>query len=138
MRYWEWSFTCAFASITLVACADELADDRDVAGGDTAITQSPQPPAPPVNQAAGGAIVAAAQAYDCGELRFNVRIDNSIAQIDLPDRSIQLPLSTTSAGARYTDGQSTFWEESGRAHLELPEASYHDCEVAAPADTLPR
>jgi membrane-bound inhibitor of C-type lysozyme len=138
MRYWEWSFTCAFASITLVACADDLPDDTAAAATTIEDTTMAPPPAPPVNLPAGGAVAAAAQAFDCGELRFNVRIDNSIARIDLPDRSIQLPLSTTSSGRRYTDGQSTFWEESGRAHLELPEASYHDCEAAAPADTLPR
>jgi membrane-bound inhibitor of C-type lysozyme len=82
----------------------------------------------------GGARV---ETYQCSELRFNVRIEDAMAHIELPDRTLQLPLSSTSAGARYTDGSSTFWEDQGRASLELPEGSHFDCERAPPVDVIP-
>ena len=123
----------------LTACADDASDTAadtttdDAAATGAATDAARSNTAQSTSDDAGGTRV---ETYECGEFRFTVRIENAMAHIQLPDRTVQLPLATTSTGSRYTDGAATFWENNGRASIELPEGSHYDCERALPVDTL--
>lgn len=56
-------------------------------------------------------------AYQCGDLRLEVRFREQDAEIQLPDRTLTLPAAVAASGARYADDQgNVFWsKESGSA-----------------------
>jgi hypothetical protein len=128
---------CALlAAVLALGCADEIREDvgaiRDAAP-DTVVLDPLQ----------DDATIGGASTYECTGLRFTVRFEASIAHVELPDRTLQLPETTGVAPTQFSDGQSVLRVEDNHASLELPEGSWHDCqEVTAmdgggmvPADT---
>lgn len=108
-------------TVALMACADEIRDDvRRIpeAAPDTVVLD-------PLD---GGAVPGALR-YACGTIEFSVRIEASIAHIEMPGHPVlQLPEATMGVDGHFSDGLATFRQYDNRASLELPDASYHDCE----------
>jgi len=74
---------------------------------------------------------------DCGELRFDVRLDDRSATVMLDGAKRVLPRTESNSSKRYSDG-TTILAVSGKAvYFQTPERAYRDCKVltdpAAPA-----
>lgn len=57
--------------------------------------------------------------YDFQGFRFDVRFIEGAVILYLPDGPLTLPQGLSASGARYTDGNTTFWIKGENAHLEL-------------------
>jgi len=57
--------------------------------------------------------------YDFFGLRFDVCFVEDAAILYLPDGPLVLPQSVSGSGARYTDGETTFWIKGENACMEI-------------------
>lgn len=73
--------------------------------------------------------------YMCGRVRFDVVFRGDTALITGQDGALHLPLAISGSGARYSDGEHTFWEHQGTARIELPDTTYEECRQ--PKDLAP-
>lgn len=72
--------------------------------------------------------------YTCSEYRFTARFEPEAAVLTLPDRELRLPQVLSASGARYSDGEATFWIKGDDATLEIDGKTYADCH-GVPAET---
>lgn len=57
--------------------------------------------------------------YDFFGLRFDVSFVEDAAILYLPDGPLVLPQAVSGSGARYTDGETTFWIKGDNAYMEI-------------------
>ncbi|MDO9509318.1 MAG: MliC family protein [Thermovirgaceae bacterium] len=57
--------------------------------------------------------------YDFFGLRFEVRFVEGGAILYLPDGPLELPQAVSGSGARFTDGETTFWIKGDNACMEI-------------------
>lgn len=57
--------------------------------------------------------------YDFFGLKFDVRFVEGAAILYLPGGLLELPQAVSASGARYTDGQTTFWIKGDNACMEI-------------------
>lgn len=72
-------------------------------------------------------------AFKCDELEFIAKFAANQVQILLAGRTLTLPHVVSGSGARYSDGNNTFWNKGNTALLELNGVSYTGCKT----DPLP-
>ncbi len=72
-------------------------------------------------------------AFRCDELDFIAKFSDNTVQILLAGRTLVLPQVVSGSGARYSDGNNTFWSKGNQAQLELNGVSYKGCKT----DPLP-
>jgi membrane-bound inhibitor of C-type lysozyme len=70
-------------------------------------------------------------AYDCDDgTRMTARFENASGRdevlLTLPDRTVRLPLVPAASGARYSDGETTWWGK-GAAEARLEHADGRSC-----------
>jgi putative lipoprotein len=58
---------------------------------------------------------------------FTVQFEGDTAILTLPDRTLRLPQVLSGSGARYSDGNVTFWNKGDTARLELGDRVYESC-----------
>ena len=73
--------------------------------------------------------------YICGTARFEVVFRGDTAVATRRAGVLHLPLAISGSGARYSDGEHTFWEHQGTARIELPDTTYEECRQ--PKDLAP-
>ncbi len=57
--------------------------------------------------------------YDFFGLRFKVSFVEGAAILYLPEGPLELPQALSGSGARYTDGETTFWIKGENACMEV-------------------
>ncbi len=73
------------------------------------------------------------RAYVCADgFPFLVRIEGDTARVTLPDRSVALPLMPAASGAKYDDGDVTFWSHGPTALLSADGELHRDCRPGPP------
>jgi len=66
--------------------------------------------------------------YECGEdYSFVARIEGRKAWLFLPDRTVPLPQIPSGSGAKFSDGQITFWSRGEDALVILGEQEQYSC-----------
>lgn len=88
----------------------------------------------PVSVDAGGQGAQAAPerqtlVYQCDGLDFAVRQGPGAVEVHLPDRMLVLPQVRAASGAKYQDGDVTFWSNGDEALLELGAERYAGCRL---------
>lgn len=71
--------------------------------------------------------------FQCDDFAFIARFGADKVDIALPGRAVTLPQVISGSGARYSDGNTTFWNKGDNALFEMNGVSYKNCR----ADTLP-
>ena len=67
----------------------------------------------------------------CGTARFDLVFREDTAVVTGQGGvQLHLPLAISGSGARYSDGEHTFWEHQGTARIELPDTTYEGCQQA--------
>ena len=70
--------------------------------------------------------------YVCSEdYRFTARFESDMAVLGLPDRELRLPQVVSGSGARYSDGETTFWIKGDEATLEIDGKPLLNCRGVA-------
>lgn len=72
-------------------------------------------------------------AYKCDNIEFIAKFGGDKVQILLAGRTLILPNVISASGARYSDGNNTFWSKGNDAQFELNGVSYSGCKT----DPLP-
>jgi len=67
--------------------------------------------------------------YQCDGLDFAVRQGPGEVAVHLPDRMLVLPQVRTASGAKYQEGDVTFWSKGDEALLELGAERYAGCRL---------
>lgn len=62
-----------------------------------------------------------------GDHRFGATINPDTVHLLLGDRMVPLPRAISASGARYTDGENTFWNSGREVRLEAGAATYPAC-----------
>ncbi|HEY9723285.1 MAG TPA: MliC family protein [Oscillatoriaceae cyanobacterium] len=71
--------------------------------------------------------------FGCEEdYTFTATFDDDSVLLKLPDRTVRLPHVLSADGARYSDGQITFWNKGDSALLELGNRTYRNCVTHQP------
>ncbi|MNK62773.1 Membrane-bound lysozyme inhibitor of C-type lysozyme precursor [compost metagenome] len=65
--------------------------------------------------------------YTCSDTRFTARFEPEAAVLTFPDRELRLPQVVSGSGARYSDGETTFWIKGESATLEIGGKLISDC-----------
>lgn len=66
--------------------------------------------------------------YQCNDIdRFVLRFSADTARIEWDGHRAALPQAISASGARYTDGEITFWDKGGVARIETPDNTFIDC-----------
>ena len=61
--------------------------------------------------------------YDCGDgYSFIARIEEKKVWLFLPNKTISLPFVPSGSGAKYNEGQITFWSKGDESLLEIGKA----------------
>lgn len=110
-------FLCCAVALTLAAPARLAAD---CLSAEAAALPGATPSTSPVAAAASEASPAAAYVSTQGQ-RLAARFDipGKTVRLTLPDgRTLTLPLAVSGSGARYSNGEQTFWEHQGSAIFE--------------------
>lgn len=100
------------------------------------------PPEPPPAAALPDTLAAALPeqppatlAYACdGGFRFVADVTPELARLYLPGTTLLLPAAVAASGARFSDGQATYWSRGDEAVLEVGETAYAGCRQDAAAD----
>ena len=61
---------------------------------------------------------------------FTVQFQDDLALLTLPDRTVRLPQVVSGSGARYSDGNVTFWNKGNTARLWVGDRVYEECRTA--------
>lgn len=61
---------------------------------------------------------------------FTVQFKGDTAVVTLPGRTVRLPQVVSGSGARYSDGDITFWNKGNTARLELGDRTYDACRTS--------
>ena len=67
--------------------------------------------------------------YKCDDTEFIAKFGADKVQILLAGRTLTLPHVVSGSGARYSDGNNTFWSKGNEAQLELNGVSYKGCKT---------
>ncbi|GGI20818.1 YbaY family lipoprotein [Oxalicibacterium faecigallinarum] len=70
-----------------------------------------------------------AMPFKCDEISLIARFSDGVVEIALPGRTISLPQVVSASGARYTDGQTLFWNKGDTALFEMNGKKYTGCLV---------
>lgn len=70
-----------------------------------------------------------AMPFKCDEISMIARFSDGVVEIALPGRTIALPQVVSASGARYTDGQTLFWNKGDTAQFEMNGKQYTGCRV---------
>jgi putative lipoprotein len=122
------------ATLALVACGrSEVPTDPP---------PQPQAPAPKVEEApprdleeaierdvSVGSFSFEAYAYNCGGQEITVRAGDGELALVLPERSLLLPQVEAASGARYSDGQVSFWGKGIESGILTAEGKDIECEL---------
>ncbi len=66
--------------------------------------------------------------FECGEdYSFVARIEGEKAWLFLPARTVPLPHVPSGSGAKYSDGELTFWSKGEEALLILSQLEQYNC-----------
>lgn len=65
--------------------------------------------------------------FECEDLDFTARHDQRGIFLFLPGRTLLLPETPSASGAKYTDGETTFWSKGEEALLEADGKTYASC-----------
>jgi putative lipoprotein len=57
--------------------------------------------------------------YDFFGLKFDVEFADDMAVLYLPSGPLKLPQVVSGSGARYSDGETTFWIKGDSAYMEI-------------------
>jgi membrane-bound inhibitor of C-type lysozyme len=77
------------------------------------------------------------QAWYCaGGYQFVAEAGKDQARVTLPDKTVTLAAAPSASGAKYSDGQVTFWNKGSEAMLEMGSESYRGCTVDETAGSL--
>lgn len=66
---------------------------------------------------------------ECGELRFDVRLDDKSATITGADSKVKLPRVEATAGKKFSDGGTIFSVFGQAVYFQRPGQAYRDCKV---------
>jgi putative lipoprotein len=66
-------------------------------------------------------------AYDCDGLAFRAEVAGERALVFLPGRTVALAHVPSASGAKYSDGNVTFWSKGEEASLEVDGAVHAGC-----------
>lgn len=61
---------------------------------------------------------------------FTVQYDGDTAVVTLPAGTVRLPQVVSGSGARYSDGNITFWNKGNTARLEVGDRTYESCRTS--------
>lgn len=70
-------------------------------------------------------------AYDCDDLAFRVEVAKERALLFLPGRSVPLAHVASGSGAKYSDGNVTFWSKGDEASLTVDGIEHSGCRARA-------
>lgn len=89
----------------------------------------PEAPALLLQRVAAGATPAGPRvlAYACDGFAFRVEVTRERATLFLPERSVTLPAVPAASGAKYSDGDTTYWSRGDEASLTLDDAEHAGC-----------
>lgn len=66
--------------------------------------------------------------YECNGLSFQATVTRTTATLELKNRVLELPSVRSASGAKYSDGDNTFWSKGDRlSMLILSGKTYKDC-----------
>jgi putative lipoprotein len=66
--------------------------------------------------------------FECpNDFTFTARIEGQTAWLFLPGQTVSLPQVPSASGAKYSDGQTTFWNKGDEARLEIGEDRHQEC-----------
>lgn len=65
--------------------------------------------------------------FKCDDISMIARFSDGVVEIALPGRTISLPQVVSASGARYTDGQTLFWNKGDTAQFEMNGKAYTGC-----------
>lgn len=66
--------------------------------------------------------------FECpNDFTFTARIEGQTAWLFLPGKTVSLPQVPSASGAKYSDGQTTFWNKGDAALLETGEDRHQEC-----------
>ena len=68
-------------------------------------------------------------AVECGELHFEVHLDDASATVVLPDSKVVLPRTQPASSKRYSDGPTTLSVSGTAAYFQWQSRAYRDCKV---------
>ena len=66
---------------------------------------------------------------ECGELHFEVHLDDAFATVVLPDSKVVLPRTQAEPSKRYSDGPTTLSISGTAAYFQWQSRAYRDCKV---------
>jgi len=66
-------------------------------------------------------------AYACEGFAFRVELTQERALLFLPGRKVTLPHVQSASGAKYSDGDATFWSRGAEVSLRIGGAEYDGC-----------
>ncbi len=66
--------------------------------------------------------------FECDStFSFTVQLINEKAKVILPEKTYELKQMEAASGAKYSDGEITFWTKGEEAFLELEDTTYRNC-----------
>ena len=66
--------------------------------------------------------------FECDStFSFTVQLINEKAKVILPEKTYELKHVEAASGAKYSDGEITFWTKGEEAFLELKDTTYRNC-----------
>lgn len=75
-----------------------------------------------------GAVAPQTYVYECSDnYSFVARIEGEKAWLFLPKRTLHLSHVPSASGAKYSDGQSTFWSKGDEAFIENGQETHRNC-----------
>lgn len=100
----------------VAACAGEAPRSESTAAQESSIRKETLAPAAETTYAS----------FDCGGVQLLVGFEEETATLDLAGEKVELPRVESASGAKYSDGETTFWTQAEEALLERP-AGATDC-----------
>ena len=75
-----------------------------------------------------GVVAPQTYVYECSDnYSFVARIEGEKAWLFLPKKTLRLPHVPSASGAKYNDGQITFWSKGNEALIEDGQETHHNC-----------
>lgn len=102
----------------VAACAGEAPRTESTAAQESSIQEEALAPAAETTYAS----------FDCGGVQLLASFEGETVTLDFEGEKVQLSRVESASGARYSDGETTFWTQAEEAILERP-AGATDCTV---------
>jgi len=106
------------AAALVAACGGEASRTESTAAQESSIQQEAIAPAAEATYAS----------FDCGGVQLLASFEGEAVTLDFEGEKVELPRVETASGAKYSDGETTFWTQADEAILERP-AGATDCTV---------